>query len=277
MFRKLLNGLYDLVYPRNCLVCKKYITSDKQDQILCANCLKLLEPNRPPFCLKCSRHLQASAQILPLIRVGGRRSVLATTEEVFSSEKSVGSDLAQSYCEECRHSKHHFDNAWAAVIYNDAMKKLLHLFKYGNKTALTDTFTELVFSFIENYSLDIRRFDLVIPIPLHPTRLRERGYNQSQLLAQRLSGRFDLRQDEKVLKRILHTRNQALLGKKERWTNIRGAFRINDQFQVSKKSILIVDDLLTTGATISAAAEVLKEAGAKEVCALTLAVALYNE
>ncbi|HOW35113.1 MAG TPA: ComF family protein [Candidatus Omnitrophota bacterium] len=244
MFGKLLNGLCDLVYPRNCLVCKKYITSDKKGQALCASCLGLIEPNHPPFCLKCSRHL--------------------------------ASDLGQSYCQECRHDKHHFDSAWAAVIYNDAMKKLLHLFKYGDRTALADTFAELTFSFVENYHIDICRFDLVIPIPLHPTRLRERGYNQSQLLSQRLSGKFNLQQNEKILKRIVHTKNQALLGKKERWTNIHGAFRINDQFPVFKKSVLVVDDLLTTGATISEVAKVLKEAGAKEVCGLTLAVALQD-
>ena len=128
-------------------------------------------------------------------------------------------------------------------------------------------------AFIESYPLDMKQFDLLVPIPLHAARFRERGYNQSQLLCENIGKEFNIRQSYGNLLRKRATRNQALLGKKERWTNIQGAFTINNPSPFCDKSVLIVDDLCTTGTTVSEAARVLKESGAKNVDALTLAIA----
>ena len=119
----------------------------------------------------------------------------------------------------------------------------------------------------------MRDFDGIIPIPLHPTRLREGGFNQAQLLAQGLSESVNVPHWPDVLIRSRPTRYQALLKEKDRWTNIHGAFRIRNPQKVIKKSVLLVDDLFTTGATLSEAASVLRRAGARKVYALTAAVA----
>ncbi|HBR14915.1 MAG TPA: hypothetical protein DD723_05140 [Candidatus Omnitrophica bacterium] len=126
-------------------------------------------------------------------------------------------------------------------------------------------------SFIQEYHFDIEHFDMVVPIPLSATRLRERGYNQAWLLAKGVTSAYPIALDSRLLIRVRHTPNQAQLHEKERWTNIQGAFKIKNSKRVAGKNILIVDDLLTTGATASEAARVLKEAGAKRVGVLTLA------
>jgi len=126
-------------------------------------------------------------------------------------------------------------------------------------------------SFIEQYNLDINQFDLIIPVALHSTRFRERGYNQSEFLAQQISAVYNIKMINNILIKKLHTKPHAFLHEKERWTNITGAFKIKNPNEVNNKSILLIDDLLTTGATSSEAAKALKSAGAKTVGVFTLA------
>ena len=127
-------------------------------------------------------------------------------------------------------------------------------------------------SFIENYQIPLNNFDVIIPIPLSGARYRERSYNQSELLAQILAEQLSLPLCHDSLIKIRHTAYHAHLTEKERWTNIRGAFKIKHPRRCSKRSILLVDDLLTTGATASEAALALKEHGAKSVGVMALAI-----
>lgn len=241
MLKNLFKGLLDLIYPLNCLLCRKRLSADNKEETLCGDCRKTIEPNFPPFCQKCSRHLKEANPL--------------------------------NLCPDCQRARHYFDRAWAAVLYNEPMHTLIHQFKYQNKTGLRKLFAGLLLSFIEKYSIDMSAYDIIVSVPLHPTRLRERGYNQTEFLAESLSKEFHLAIISKNLSRMRHTKNQALLGKKERWTNIQGAFKINDPSGFQKTSVLIVDDLFTTGATASEAARLLKEAGAKKVDVLTLSIA----
>ncbi|MFH1360248.1 MAG: hypothetical protein ABIJ41_04325 [Candidatus Omnitrophota bacterium] len=153
------------------------------------------------------------------------------------------------------------------------MKKLIHSFKYGQKTFLRKTFTNFVCSFVSAYHIDMTAYDMAMSVPLHPTRFRERGYNQSELIAQSISQIYHIKFSQRNLTRVKNTRNQALLSQKERWTNIHGAFKIENSSEVRQKSVLLFDDLLTTGATTSEAAFVIKQAGAKKVNVLTLSIA----
>ena len=236
-------GLLNLIFPRNCLLCRHGLknTSD----ILCLRCRSAVELNKPPFCQRCSRPLAAVRE--------------------------------DNLCRQCRTTEYSFDSAFAAVIYNDCMQRLIHLFKYHNKGYLKNFFVFLMAQAAENYHFCFQKYDLLIPVPLSRARLRERGYNQSQLLAQDLSHRHGVRMSRQNLVRIRHTPNQALLRKKERWTNIRGALRIKNSAELKGKTILLLDDLLTTGATASEAARVLKKAGAASVDVLSLAIALDDK
>ncbi|MBU0467803.1 MAG: ComF family protein [Candidatus Omnitrophica bacterium] len=195
--------------------------------------------NIPPFCPKCSRHL--------------------------------GKHPKYSKCKNCSRSELFFDFAWCACFFEDPLKELIHKFKYDQKTQLSDQFCKLMIHFIQEYCMDIEQFDLIMPIPLHPARKRERGYNQSFLLASKISKSFNINLNINLLIKVKNTKNQSLLSKKERWTNITDAFKIKNPNAVKNKSILLIDDLLTTGATSSEAAKVLKISGAKTVGVFTLA------
>ncbi len=193
-----------------------------------------------------------------------------------------------------------FDRAWGVFLYNRTMQRLLHLFKYGHKTSLRHFFTEQICRFARDYNLNLNAHDLIVAVPLYPTRQRQRGYNQSLLIAQILSEEFGIPLESKSLLRKRHTPNQARLSQKERWTNMDAAFKINPDFafnfyatirrairynakfgfkpsnNLRHKNILLVDDLFTTGATASQAAQVLKDAGANKVNVLTIAIATLD-
>jgi ComF family protein len=114
-------------------------------------------------------------------------------------------------------------------------------------------------------------FDYLIPVPLHPKRLRERGFNQALLLSRALEGIPVEKTRARLLKRVRHTHPQVRLDPEERRQNVRGAFKVEDRGMVLGKNLLIVDDVFTTGATVNECARVLKEAGAERVSVYTLA------
>ncbi len=129
-------------------------------------------------------------------------------------------------------------------------------------------------SFIEAHRLDIQQFDYLIPVPLHPTRYRERGFNQAELLGLGISQHFMIPLLDHHLIKIRPTLNQSLSKRKDRFTNLRDAFKIQHSKKVCGKNILLIDDLITTGMTASETALTLKNAGAKKVGVLTLAITL---
>ncbi len=127
-------------------------------------------------------------------------------------------------------------------------------------------------NYIQNYHVPLEQFHLAAPIPLHPLRLRERGFNQAELLSNLLCQQFGLTHVPDLLIRTKSTDTQTLLDQKQRFTNLEGAFKINPSQSVTDKSILLVDDLLTTGATASSAASALKAGGAAYVGVITAAI-----
>ena len=163
--------------------------------------------------------------------------------------------------------------AWAACLYEKPLTDLIHSFKYHGKTHLKITFSRLIIEFIDNYHVPLENFDMIMPLPLHSTRYRERGFNQAELLSQILANHYHLPHATNILTRAKFTESQTTFKAKQRWTNVSGAFKITNPLLIADKSILIVDDLLTTAATVDATAESLKNAGAAYVGVLTLAIA----
>jgi len=165
-----------------------------------------------------------------------------------------------------------FDRAWAATLYTGPMTELIPRYKFHNKTALRKTFTAAILKFLDSYEIALKG-DIITPVPLHPVRLRERGYNQAALIAESLSETLMIPYAGKIIERSRHTPRQSELGQKERFTNITGAFRMNPSSELKGRHVLLVDDLLTTGATASEAARTLKDAGAAEVTVIALSIA----
>ncbi|MBF0595373.1 MAG: ComF family protein [Candidatus Omnitrophica bacterium] len=242
MLKTLLRGTVDLIFPLNCALCGHFdpVTAE---QPLCRTCLEKIPYNHPPFCLKCSRNVKNYNE--------------------------------QGLCPDCLEQLPAFDEAWVFTRYEPPMDALIRSFKFHNKTSLRKTFKHIADTFIRRYSLRLSA-DMLIPVPIHPARLRERTYNQSELLAESLGELTRLPVNSTLLTKTLFIPRQSDLRRKERWTNIQGAFKIENPSAVTNKSFILVDDLLTTGATASEAAIVLKRAGAASVKLVVLSAAKHK-
>ena len=172
-------------------------------------------------------------------------------------------------CDKCiEHGTHKFDLARSSVVFNDTAKKLIYSFKYGGASYLASYLAAFMAeTFKENGFIA----DMITFVPLHKKRQRKRGYNQSELLAQELSKQLIV-PCAGLLKKIEYTKNLARLNQKERAQIIKGTFEFFGEKSVANgKRILLVDDVLTTGATCDECAELLKKIGAKSVFVLTFA------
>jgi ComF family protein len=167
-------------------------------------------------------------------------------------------------CGECMKKRRYFSWARGVLVYNDVSANAIQRFKYGRDT----TYSKALGSIISSYP-DLEGFDVIIPVPLHVRRLRERGFNQSLLLAKEVGKRCRIPVDPFALKRIRWTEPQVNLSGKDRKINVKGAFKVHGDLK--GKRVLLVDDVYTTGATVGECSKVLKKSGAKDVCILTLA------
>jgi ComF family protein len=160
----------------------------------------------------------------------------------------------------------------AAVLFEEPVSQLIHLMKYEGYFALAEPLADLM---METWPRWQTAVDLVLPIPLYAGRERKRGYNQSELLTRRLSAKMGWATSPTALRRLRHTRPQVGLDADARRLNLQNAFAANAN-ELTDKRILLVDDVCTTGATLTAAADVLLAAGAASVSAYCLARAALD-
>ena len=157
---------------------------------------------------------------------------------------------------------------WAISHHRGIIKELIYLFKYQNKPYLSTFFGEILADYLKEKIF--LNFDLIIPIPLHKRRQEERGYNQSELLANVVSKKLNISVDKKSLKRIKNTISQFELNLKQRKDNIKNAFEIKNKGIINGKTILLIEDISTTGTTLEECSRILKKAKAKEVFSLVI-------
>ncbi len=182
-----------------------------------------------------------------------------------------GSSLGDDHlCGECLGENRFFSRARAIGLYEGLLLEAISRFKYGGSSYLAQPLGKLLASY-QDPEFSFREFDWVVPVPLHPQRLRQRGYNQALLLARRISREHRLPLDFQSLQRIRHTPPQTQLSGAERQKNIRGAFQVVHPDRMAERRVLLIDDVFTTGATVQECSRVLLHAGAKEVQVLTLA------
>lgn len=175
-------------------------------------------------------------------------------------------------CGECRKKKRYFTKAIAVGVYEGTLSEAIHIFKYQKKQAMAKHLNAVVTDALLQKLADT---DIIIPVPLHKRRLNERGFNQSLLIAHYLSKRLCIPLSIDGLQRVRWTRPQIELSKDERLKNVRGAFAIGTGLKpdtiLKNKTVVLVDDVYTTGATVNECAKVLKKAGANEVVVFTIA------
>ena len=153
--------------------------------------------------------------------------------------------------------------------FEDNVQIIIHRLKYKHKTSVAAKISQYMSNLIE-FDKDI---DLLIPVPLHKKRRRERGYNQSTLICKAISKIKGIPTNEISLQRIKNTKSQTKLNINERKKNVADAFRVVNRSEIENKTILLVDDVITTGSTINACAQQLKNNGAKEIYAISAAKA----
>ncbi|MCM1307091.1 MAG: ComF family protein [Butyrivibrio sp.] len=204
---------------------------------LCEGCGDKITYIRQPMCFKCGKQLD-------------------------SEEREL--------CRDCTVKKHNFDRGVAAFGYSDAMKKSMYAFKYGNRREYAAFYAKTL---LERYGGIVRGWNAqaVVPVPLHPSRYRSRGYNQAEVLAREIGRLTGIAVDAGTLVRTKKTTPQKELSGRERNINIENAFQIAKSV-VKYKSIIIVDDIYTTGATIDECALTLKAGGADRVYFMSVCI-----
>jgi ComF family protein len=165
------------------------------------------------------------------------------------------------------------DIALSGWDFGDELRTAIHSLKYEDRARIGFFLGKLLGD--QLHKRTIQKLDYLIPVPLHPVKFRDRGFNQARWIADGLGKAVQKTVRSKLMKRIKHTISQTTLDRKERLNNMKKAFKINQD--VTDKNIGIVDDVLTTGSTISSMASILKDAGAKTIVALTVATPLEKK
>ncbi len=231
-----LGAITSLLYPPVCTICG--LAVDAGDY-LCLTCDSKTMRIVPPFCERCS-------------------------------EPFAGAINDSFTCANCAHRVLHFETAVAVYRSRGIVRRVIHDYKYRRQTHLRNLIAGWLCEALEDVRLRDRRFDIVVPVPLHPTRERERGFNQAALLAELLSARVGV-PSKPVLERVRYTTTQTAFDRAERMENLHNAFRLRKTADVQGLRVLLIDDVLTTGSTLSECARVLKKGGAFSVHAAVAA------
>lgn len=172
-------------------------------------------------------------------------------------------------CDNCRDWPRYLKRNFAAVPYEKQYRDALHNFKFKKQGWLTPALVDLMLAHLSQIEIN-----LILPIPLHKNRQKERGFNQALLLAKEMAKRLQLECDSHLLTRIVDTPHQTGLTKNQRRTNLTKAFAVNNHKKIQGKTILLVDDVITTGITIRECAKTLYKEGAKLIYGVTLAAGI---
>ena len=231
------HALLDVILPPICHICRSFIPNAGNLHI-CPTCRDRLPLVSSPLCVICG---------IPFT--------------------GTGSDHR---CGACLTHPPHFDTARAHFLYEGALRDLIHSFKYNQNTKLRYPLALLTLEGVSELLPD-HNPNLIIPVPLHRSRLRQRGFNQAVLLGRVLSRQLSLPMLTDVLVRTRSTEPQIELSAAERRLNVKGAFKVRKPDRVAGKRILLLDDVMTTGSTMDECAKELKRAGADVVIAATIA------
>jgi len=232
------NAALSFLYPETCQICGNERASPRQGYV-CSACRQNVRFIRPPYCQRCG---------LPF----------------------EGDITTPFECANCHDLELHFRSARSAVAARGTVLEAIHRYKYHRALWFEPFLSELLISEAVP-ALAGERWDWIVPIPLHPTKERQREFNQARRLAARLSAASGIAVHDRLVERIKPTETQTQLSRQSRADNMRGAFAVRDPRSVKDRRVVLVDDVFTTGATTSGCARALRAAGAAEVCVWTVA------
>ncbi|PKN79526.1 MAG: hypothetical protein CVU48_05010 [Candidatus Cloacimonetes bacterium HGW-Cloacimonetes-1] len=227
----ILRPALDLIFPPVCLGCHDRIGKDID--LLCEPCLETISPIEDGFCDVC------------------------------------GSPLDSKDCEVCWDSKIHFDFSRSVFRFDGAIRQMIHELKYNGLTSPVGWLAERAANYLKVNGI-YKDIDVIMAVPLHAVRKRERGFNQSELIAREIANRMELAYCEPV-KRRCYTESQTHLTKTQRMQNLKSAFVLLPRVDITGKHILLIDDVFTTGSTVNEIARILRTAKPAQIAVLTVA------
>lgn len=224
----------DLFYPRRCPVCDKAVKPF--GSLICEECVPKIKYVRAPYCQKCGKELK---------------------------------DTRAVFCHDCARREHVYDSGMALFAYK-SVSDSIYRFKYRGRQEYAAYYGERMARVLGKRILSLRP-DALVPVPIHREKKRQRGYNQAEVLARELGGLLHIPVETKLIKRVRKTKPMKDLSAQERQNNLKRAFKIckND---VKLNTIIIIDDIYTTGSTIDAIAQELRLAGIKHIYFAALAI-----
>jgi len=245
-YRGVREALASLVFPAPCRICAQILDTGNRLPF-CHACLRALRQELPePLCDRCG---------LPIVST------------------AVTGGISKPQCHLCRNQVYDFDFARSFGAYTPSMARAILLLKYSDVTPIGAWLAQQLAALVSRQPQEFAA-DGVVPVPLDRGRLRERGYNQAELIAKPLAGLLGIPFRSYLLVRTRPRPNQLRLTRRERWETVRGAYATQETAQVDKLRVLLVDDVFTTGATLDACSRALRRAGAARVACLTVARAL---
>lgn len=176
--------------------------------------------------------------------------------------KPVGSE--EEFCRDCSRMRHSFDRGFAPYGYHGELEVSLMRFKYHERQEYAGFYAHAAFFYVGK-QIQRRNPEVLVPVPLHPARQRQRGYNQAEVFAEKLAEEMELPMNARLIRRVKKTKRQKELSPAERRKNLEGAFALAKPGQMKYCRILLVDDIYTTGSTVDAIASLLKVNGAEQV------------
>lgn len=236
VIQPLIDAVLDFIYPRVCVCCNHELESD--ESFICQSCEDSLTYIQTPICHTCGS---------PVFREGIEK------------------------CDNCLRKQIYYDQVRSELDYNDELvRQMIHAFKFEYMNSMVNGLSKyLVLAFEQYYSHE--KIDLILSVPLHKSRLRQREFNQAHLLAKHFADDVHIPLCDDLVVRNRSTQPQSQLKPNERMKNVKDAFSIRKPDEVNGKTILIIDDIVTTGSTVNEMSKVLRESGAKRIFALSLA------
>ncbi|MFH1824844.1 MAG: ComF family protein [Candidatus Firestonebacteria bacterium] len=234
--KNIIIGILDIIFPANCKICSDKLDKDRKGSI-CGGCWGKIKIIKHPMCVYCGKQLTSSDE---------------------------------NFCADCTRQRFSFVDNRSVGIYEGVLKEGIHLLKYKGCRVLAKHFGELMVEFIkENCGVD--DIDCIIPVPMYKKKQSGRDYNQAELLSKCLADYFKIPLFTDVLIRVKETIPQHKLSKEDRFLNVKGVFEIRNPGKIKWACVLLVDDILTTGATADECSSMLLGDGASQIRVFTLA------
>lgn len=235
----LVKDVLDIIYPAadKCLLCKAELKKNRGLQI-CGYCRSMLIPLREDVCEVCGRPVRGSSMM----------------------------------CAECSSGNVYFDGAASVFEFRGLIQEAIYRLKYDGEVDIAPLLGNFMAEKLIEKNWDV---DLIIPVPLHPDRLSERGFNQSYLLSEEIGRECGIGVSDRILKRVVYTKSQVSLSRPERMLNVKNAFHVEHGDDAKGRSILIVDDIMTTGATLNECSRAISIFNPKNIYCLTAACPVY--